>query len=111
MEITTTAATEIKTTSAVLGGEITGDTGEYKPIVDHLMISEARFAQVSRQIITAKIKYDGVLRPFMLFTDSKQSDKTFILVGYRMDVLNDSYDIELVEYDNSSVIDLVDVIN
>lgn len=107
MEITTTAATDIKTTSAVLGGEITGDTGEYKPIVDHLLISEARFSQVSRQIITAKIRYNGILRPFQLFEDTKQSDKQFVLVGYRMDVLNDFYEIELVEYDNTSEINLV----
>jgi len=98
---------EITSHSALSGGEISGSTGAFDTLVDVLMKDKHRNSNVSRQKITATIKYDGFLKMFQMFTDSKQSNKKFILVGYRMDILNDQYDIELLEYDNETVVNLV----
>jgi hypothetical protein len=99
--------TDIKTTSAVSGGEVSGDLGEYIPIVDILMKSKFQFASNSRQKVIGKVKKAvDLLKPFQLFQDSKQADTQFVLTGFTMNILEDSYTMEVTEYDNTTPINL-----
>lgn len=111
MEVTTTTATEIKTSSAITGGEViadSADNGDYKPIVDHLMIQKFKLYNQTRQKFTADVKRTAPLKPFTMFENSKQGDKTFFSVGYSWDVCNDMYTMGLYEYDNATDVNLVE---
>lgn len=103
---TKTPVTEITMTTVLAGGEVAGDTGEFIPLVDHLMRSKFQQLNVSRQKITSVIKTGSILKPFQMYKDDKQANKPFILFPTRMSVLDDTYEIELVEYNNSDEINL-----
>ena len=111
MEVTTTTATEIRTASAQAGGTVTessGDNGDYEPIVDHLMKEKFQLYNQTRQRLPADVKRTTPLKPFTMFTNSKQSDKPFFSVGYSWNVTRDMYTVDLIEYDNSTVVNLVE---
>lgn len=96
---TKTPVTEIKTSSALSGGEVTGDNETaYVPLVDVLINSRFKFSDQSRQKITADVKQTAAFKPFQLFEDGKQANKQFIVTGFTMDVLNDKQTIEFTEY-------------
>lgn len=98
--------TEITMTSVLSGGEATGDPGSFVPLVDLLLGSKFQQLNKSRQKITSAIKTSSILKPLQMYHDDKQSDKPFILFPTRMSVCEDTYEIELVEYNNSDVINL-----
>ena len=111
MEVTTTTATEIRTTSAFSGGVViaaSGDNGDYIPLVDHLLKQKFQLNNKTRQKFTADVKRVVPLKPFTMFTNNKQSNKTFLAIGYSWNVLKDTYTVEFNEYDNVSVITLVE---
>lgn len=108
MEVTTKfPVTDIKPTSALAGGEVTGSTGVFVPLTDVLMREKFQYANSSRQKITSTCLPNTILAPCQLFIDSKQPEKKFILTGYRYDVLADDYEVEITEYDNTTPINLV----
>jgi len=104
--VTTTAISNIEMTSAMSGGTVTGDPGTFIPLVDILMKSKFQYSNVSRQKITSAIRTSAILKPFQMYHDAKQADKPFILFPTRMSVLDDTYEIELAEYNNSDTINL-----
>lgn len=111
MEVTTTTATDIRTSSAFSGGNVIADSmdiGDYAPIVDHLMKQKFELYNQVRQRLTADVKRTTPLKPFTMFTNSKQADKPFLSIGYSWDVMNDAYSIQLNEYDNETLINLVE---
>ena len=111
MVVTTIAATEIRTSSAFSGGTVTADpenVGDYKPIVDHLLVQKFQLYNQTRQKLSADVKRTTPLRPFTMFTNGKQSDKPFLATGYSWDVCSDLYTIEFDEYDNSTSINLLE---
>lgn len=111
MEVTTTTATDIRTTSAFSGGEViaeSGDVGDYAPIVDHLMQQKFKLYNQVRQEFSADVKRTTPLKPFTMFTNSKQSDKPFFSIGYSWNVMDDLYSVQLNEYDKDTVINLVE---
>ena len=113
MAITTTPATSIESFSAISGGSIPNDPGEYLPIVDYILKNKFQLYNRSRQKITGQAKGTTRLRPFQLFADSKQetsgTDKPFVLGGFRYNLCRDMYEVELFEYDNTTDINLVNI--
>ena len=106
--VTTKTPTEkIDVSSAVSGGSISGDQGAYNELVDLLIKGKFQFSVKTRQKIVASVTSIEILSILRQFTDSKQNNMRFILTGVVHDVLHDSYDIELTEYDNSSEINLI----
>jgi hypothetical protein len=105
--ITTTAASEVLSKTAISGGTISGDTGEYLPLVDRLLKNKFQLYNRSRQKITSDVFRKLSLQPLQLFTDSKQSDKPFVLGNISYKPMSDIYTVELFEYDNTTDINLV----
>jgi len=97
---------EITINSALSGGEITGASSGFLPLVDLLMINKFQVLNKSRQKISSTIHDARILKPFQMFSDGKQSDKPFLLTSFRMLLTEDEYDIDLEEYNNSDVINL-----
>jgi hypothetical protein len=79
-----------------------------RQLVDYILIDKFRMGNVSRQRITGTVKSSEILRPFALFVDSKQNNKKFILTSYVHDVTHDEYEIILDEYDNTTVVNLIE---
>jgi hypothetical protein len=108
--ITTTTVSDIESKKAISGGTVSGSTdeeGEYLPLVDHVLKNKFKLYNRSRQRITSSVKNKGTLKPFQLFTDSKQSDKPFVLGNIVYRPITDMYEVELFEYDNTTNINLV----
>lgn len=111
MEVTTTTATEIRTSSAQAGGTITegsAGAGDYQPIVDHLIKEKFQLYNQTRQRFPADVHRTQPLKPFSMFTNSKQDDKPFFSVGYSYNVMKDTYTVDLIEYDNTTEINLLE---
>jgi hypothetical protein len=112
MIVTTTTASNIRLNSARTGGDVVKEdedvTGDYIPIVDHLMKQKFLLHNQTRQHLVADVKRTAPLKPFTMFTNSKQGDKTFFSIGYSWDVCSDSYTVELCEYDNVTDVNLVE---
>lgn len=104
--ITTTAATNILSHSVTSGGLISGGSGEFVPLVDRILKNKFQLYNRSRQKLKASIFSKSGLTPFQLFIDSKQSDKKFIIGGIRHTLTENRIDIDLLEYDNTTVITL-----
>lgn len=107
MAVTTLAITEILSKQAVSGGTISGDTGEYMPLTDIILKNKYQLYNRSRQKISSEVKNLNPMKPFQMFTDSKQGNKMFVLGGFRYKPCSDVYGIELFEYDNTTVINQV----
>lgn len=107
MNITTATVSSITNEEAFSGGTITGTPGDYLSLMDWMLVNKFRLYKASQQIITATIYSTIPLRPFMLFQDDKQSNKKFILVGYRYLIETDMYEIQLYEYDNTTTVNLI----
>jgi hypothetical protein len=82
--------------------------GTDRKLVDYVLIDKFRMGDVSRQSISASIKNPALLKPFTMFTDSKQNDKKFLLTNIVHDVTKDEYEIVLSEYDNTTAINLTE---
>lgn len=112
MLVVTIVPTNITETTAICGGTITADSEvvtDYYPIVDRLIKNKFQLYNRSRQKIVSTIHNPIPLKPFQMFTDREQSAKPFVLCAYRYKPDSDEYEVELFEYDNTSVIDLVDI--
>lgn len=107
MAITTTAASLIESFSATSGGTIPNNPGEYLPIVDRILKNKFQLYNRSRQKVTSAVQSTTPFRPFQLFEDSKQSDKPFVMGGFRYNLCRDMFEVELFEYDNTTQINLV----
>jgi len=85
------------------------DESELRLLVDYILIDKFRLGDISRQRIKSSVKSTTFLRPFSMFTESKQSDKKFMLTGQIHDVTKDEYEVILDEYDNDSAITLNEI--
>jgi hypothetical protein len=114
MSITTNEipSATITENTAVSGGEITGITADYLPLVHRLLINKFQLYNKSTQKLNGDVHNTFELRPFQLFEDSKQSDsstgeKKFVLTGFTFRPISCRYeDVQLNEYDNSTPITL-----
>lgn len=107
MEVTTNPITQIMSKRVTCGGIIIGDTKEYIPLVDWLLINKLQLTNKSRQKITSSVFSKQRLKPFQMFIDSKQNNKPFILGGFQYSPMENSYEIQLYEYDNTTNINLL----
>ena len=89
--------------------EWTDGSSDSKPLVDWILVDKFRLYNVSKQRITSEVLMMNTssLRLFSLYTESKQSGKQFILMGYRYVPSEDLYEVDLLEYDNSTAINLI----
>lgn len=111
MNIVTTAPSAIEGNSATSGGTISLESADvflYEPLMDILLKSKFRLYNVTRQKLSGTIKTQVEILPFMLLKDSKQSDMPFVVTGITENVLSDTFDIEINEYDNSTDVNLVE---
>ena len=107
LSVTLFSVTDVTNESAIINGQVTGIEGDWKTIVDQLLISKFRLYNASRQAISANVKsQDNPLVPMSLYVDSKQANKPFYLVSYQYHLNTDIYEIKLVEYDNTTEINL-----
>lgn len=109
MAIVTTAITGILSHQANSGGTISGDTGEYMPLVDRILKNKFQLYNRSCQKLTSDIKSKTGLKPLQMFIDSKQDNKKFVLGGFSYKPCSDVITVNLFEYDNTSEINLTDV--
>lgn len=105
--VTTIAITEITANSAKSGGSLAGFEEDYYPITHRLLINKFQLRKACCQKLSGSIRNKTLLKPFMLFEDSKQSesgiDKKFVLTSYAYKPISDTYeDISLSEYDNTT---------
>lgn len=107
MAVVTTVVTDILSKQAKSGGTISNDHKEYLPLVDRVLKNKFQLYNRSRQKITADIKCLTMPKPFQMFTDSKQDDKKFVVGGFRYKPCSDTCNIELFEYDNTTIINQV----
>jgi len=107
MAITTTIISGVLSTQATSGGTITGDA-TFVPLVDIILKNKFKLYNRSRQKVTATIKSKNKIKPFQLFEDAMQPDGTvrFVMGGIRYCLTNDSYTVELFEYDNTTDVTL-----
>jgi hypothetical protein len=84
-------------------------TAEQMSLVDWLLLEKFRMYNVTRQKITSDVISVGLLRPFSLFTESKQANKKFILTKGLQIPIMDGYIVDLSEYDNETEVTLTDV--
>lgn len=84
-----------------------GDGSDWQPIAKKLIQFAFRLYNISRQKIKLTYHTATVFWPLHMFYDSKQSTKPFILGSetHRPDM--DEHDIELLEWDGSTVINLI----
>jgi len=76
-------------------------------LIERLIKNKFQLYNKCRQKITSDIFQIDLLKPLQLFTDSKQSDKPFVLMGYSYFPGSDRYKINLYEYDNTTSINIV----
>ena len=72
------------------------------------MIDKFRIYNATKQRITSNVISGKFLRLCSLFTESKQSDKKFVMMGLRHRVVEDIYEVQLEEYDNTTEINLIE---
>ena len=111
MNIVTTVPSAVEGNTATCGGTISLESTDvflYEPLVDLLLKSKFQLYNVTRQKLSGTVKSITGIVPFQLLKDSKQSDKPFVITGITENVLSDTYDIEINEYDNSTDINLVE---
>ena len=109
MSITTNSPTNILSKQVTSGGIITGDTGEYLPLVDRLIRNKFQLFNRSRQKVTSNLYSKTPIKPFQMFTDDKQAGKQFVIGGYQYNPCTDVYTIELVEYDNTTPVNIIKI--
>lgn len=111
MNIVTTVASSVEGNTATSGGTITlesADVSLYEPLVDLLLKSKFQLYNVTRQKLSGTVKTLTGISPFMLLKDTKQADKPFVVTGITDNILSDTYDIEINEYDNTTDVNLVE---
>lgn len=106
MAITTNVVTGILSKQATSGGVITGDTGDFIPLVDRIIKNKFQLYNRSRQKVTSEIQNLGSIKPFQRYVDSKQLNKQFVVGGMIHELTKNIYSIELFEYDNTTIVNL-----
>ncbi|MCK5016204.1 MAG: hypothetical protein KAS32_03950, partial [Candidatus Peribacteraceae bacterium] len=99
----------------LMGAEWTYLTGEwgrdsvFLPLAENLLQSKFRLYNVARQKIAMSYhSYDANdFQPLLLWRDAKQSNKTFALCSDIHYPERDTHEVELWEYDNTTVINLI----
>lgn len=111
--VTTNDASDITTTVAVSGGTVSGNTGEYVPIVDIIMKNKFKLYNKTREKLSGTIINREMLRPFQLIEDSLQVESTikkkFVLGASSFKPISGELSLTLVEYDNTTDINLTDI--
>ena len=77
-------------------------------LIDIFFIEKFRMYNASKQQIISPVVQSALLHPFALYTNSKQSSKPFILAGYSVKPSQDTWEVTLLEYDNSTEVNLID---
>lgn len=85
----------------------TDDGSNHETIATQKIKDRFRLYRIPRQRLTAKISTEEFYRPLRNFTDSEQSGKQFILMGYTYFPERDAMQIILMEYDNLETITIV----
>jgi hypothetical protein len=85
----------------------TDDGSTTYTLVERLMKNKFQLFNTSRQVLSSDVQYIGRLRPLQLFTDSKQSNKPFVLMAYSYFPMSDKYSVKLYEYDNTTEINFI----
>jgi hypothetical protein len=86
----------------------TYDDITYHSLIEWILIEKFRLYNVSKQQLGSRLFMDGtILRPFQLFTESKQAGKKFVLTKITFFPSKGSYIIGVAEYDNETEINLV----
>ena len=111
---TTNTVTKIASSSATCGGTLAGtSSGNYIPIVDHILTNKAKLFHRTRQKIVSDVKIMENIKPFTLFENEKESEsgvfKQFVLTAYTWKPISEVLEVELMEYDNSSGVNFVEV--
>lgn len=105
--VTTTTVSVILSKQATSGGTITGSIGDFVPLVDRLIRNKWQLYNRSRQKVSSDVRSLIPLKPLQMFTDSKQSNKPFVLGGFQYKPMSDTYTVELFEYDNTTDVTLI----
>ena len=105
--VTTVAISDKTANSAISGGSIAGFTEDYYPITHRLFINKFQLRKACCQKLSGNVMNKTLLKPFMLFEDSKQSDsgtdKKFVLTSFSYRPISNRYeDLTLNEYDNTT---------
>jgi hypothetical protein len=78
------------------------------PVVDRLLVNKFRFYNQTRQSIQGRVHTPLVTwKPFMLFRDTKQEDKKFVLMGLLHELDKSEHELSLLEYDNTTAVNLL----
>lgn len=77
-----------------------------KPLIDIFFIEKFRMFNIPKQKIVSTIDQSTFLKPFTLFTESKQGGKKFILANYGFRPSMDQANVTLLEYDNDTEVTL-----
>lgn len=79
----------------------TEDGSNWHSIAEHKIKDRFRLYRIVRQKIRGKFRTTTFYRPLRNFTDSEQSGKQFILMGYSYNPERDEMTLMLLEYDNT----------
>jgi hypothetical protein len=83
------------------------DGVDYYTLVEWMLINKFKMYNISRQKISGSVYSTSVLRPLQLYTESKQSDKKFILMELKHHLIEDVYDVVLFEFDTETEVNLI----
>jgi len=78
-----------------------------RPLIEIFYIEKFRMYSATKQKIISAIHQVYFLKPFTLFTESKQADKKFILTNYSFQPSRDTGNVTLLEYDNGTEVTLI----
>lgn len=86
----------------------TMDGIDFFSLIQWILIDKFRLYNVSKQRLSGNVESGTTLyRPFQLFTESKQSDKKFVITGIHLLPARNQTVLTLREYDNETVINLI----
>lgn len=84
-----------------------GFGSEFESLARHILKEKFQLYNVARQKMRVEYISDTPLRPLQGFHDGKQSNKEFVALSYIYYPEKNTHDVELWEYDDSTVINLV----
>lgn len=103
-------------TNGILQGEylekrVTGwrrDSWTGEPLINLFFAEKFRMYNATKQKLTSPVVQTTLLRPFSLYTESRQGGKKYVLSNYFLAPSEDRWDVTLLEYDNETEVEIIE---
>jgi len=107
ISVATTNISEISYNSAKSGGAPSGDSGEYKTLMELLMEDKFTINNKTRNNLVSNVFTTSPMEIFSRYKNPLDGDKKYLLTGFSLNLIDESSECTFMEYDDTTAINLI----